>query len=143
MIDKIYIKQCENAKEIQTGHLFKYGDWYVVREDTLAFTSRSEELIGKYLLPEIYSDTTFMKNRYMLWLPTQAQLQEMLDTIFYSPKDINGIVNMVVGFDLWVRQNWMPFTSMESLWLAFVMKELYEKTWNGEDWVETNKVPSV
>ena len=28
------------------------------------------------------------------------------------------------------------FASMEQLWLAFVMKELYSKVWNGEDWVE-------
>jgi len=26
------------------------------------------------------------------------------------------------------------FTSMEQLWLAFVMKEKYGKVWNGEDW---------
>ena len=25
-------------------------------------------------------------------------------------------------------------TSMEQLWLAFVMKELYNKIWNGEEW---------
>jgi len=27
------------------------------------------------------------------------------------------------------------FESMEQLWLAFVMKELYGKVWNGEEWV--------
>ena len=29
-----------------------------------------------------------------------------------------------------------PFTSMEQLWLAFVMKELYQKKWTGEDWIQ-------
>jgi len=26
------------------------------------------------------------------------------------------------------------FNSMEQLWLAFVMKEKFDKVWNGEDW---------
>jgi len=26
------------------------------------------------------------------------------------------------------------FTSMEQLWLAFVMKEKYNKVWNGKEW---------
>ena len=26
--------------------------------------------------------------------------------------------------------------SMEQLWLAFVMKEKYEKTWDGTNWIE-------
>lgn len=30
----------------------------------------------------------------------------------------------------------LTFTSMEQLWLAFVMKEKYNKVWNGEGWVE-------
>ena len=29
--------------------------------------------------------------------------------------------------------------TMEQLWLAFVMKSLYQKTWNGEDWIGENK----
>ncbi len=27
------------------------------------------------------------------------------------------------------------FTSMEQLWLAFVMKEKYNKVWDGEEWI--------
>ena len=29
----------------------------------------------------------------------------------------------------------LSFTSREQLWLAFLVKEKYNKTWNGEDWV--------
>jgi len=28
------------------------------------------------------------------------------------------------------------FTSMEQLWLAFVMNEKYNKVWNGKDWMK-------
>ena len=30
-------------------------------------------------------------------------------------------------------------SSMEQLWLAFVMKSKYNKTWNGEDWINVRK----
>jgi len=31
------------------------------------------------------------------------------------------------------------FTSMEQLWLAFVMKEKYGKVWDRKDWIEYAK----
>ncbi len=34
------------------------------------------------------------------------------------------------------HQYWSQFTSMEQLWLAFTMKVMYGKIWNGEDWVK-------
>jgi len=39
-------------------------------------------------------------------------------------------------FDDWAKLHWPPFHSMEQLWLAFVMKELYNKQWSGEEWVK-------
>ncbi len=32
--------------------------------------------------------------------------------------------------------NRTTYTSMEQLWLAFVMKELYSKQWNGNNWIK-------
>lgn len=34
-------------------------------------------------------------------------------------------------------QHWL--ISMEQLWLAFVMKELYNKQWDGEKWISLEK----
>lgn len=80
-----------------------------------------------------------------IWLPRQDRLQEMIkkpeesaygltvrllefiDTQGFgkdrtASKDINFILNIVRAM------------SMEQLWLAFVMHEKFNKTWNGEDW---------
>lgn len=69
-----------------------------------------------------------------IWLPRQDQLQEML-----SIKDVPLQSVAWVGYLLCLLQydfaRWT--TSMEQLWLAFVMKEKYNKVWNGDNW---NKV---
>ena len=77
-------------------------------------------------------------NDYCIWLPTQAQLQGLLNKDSYY-KFLPTLVNM---FNLYVksipRKQYSPDgwtnLSMESLWLAFVMSELYSKQWNGKDW---------
>jgi len=74
-----------------------------------------------------------------IWLPRQDQLQKMLRI-----KDLTCLLEGFHSFcgagdqgyiylkeDKYVSQ----FHSMEQLWLAFVMKELYSKVWNGEAWV--------
>ena len=34
------------------------------------------------------------------------------------------------------KKYFLQFSSFEQLWLVFVMKEKYGKTWNGQDWVK-------
>ncbi len=78
---------------------------------------------------------------YQIWLPRQDQLQEMLDTDIFKILDrfISWIGNwdceindycVLNGFRLEIEE----YKSMEQLWLAFVMKEKYNKVWNGKDW---------
>ena len=67
-------------------------------------------------------------------LVTQNQrLQDMINNRWTS-------VDMVWHLSKWANNTtceWgaTTFNSMEQLWLAFVMHELYSKTWNGKDWV--------
>jgi len=69
------------------------------------------------------------------WLPRQDQLQEMVKrgNAKFHPYNL-----------LWrlmrFAHNSFDCTTMEQLWLAFVMKEKYNKTWNGEDWIQRNKL---
>lgn len=71
-----------------------------------------------------------------VWLPRQDQLQEM----------VGGFEAGFIDWREW-KKNIYPsfggytnpfsklgFTSFEQLWLAFVMKEKYDKVWNGERW---------
>jgi len=70
-----------------------------------------------------------------VWLPRQDQLQEMIelvDGVNYHFQDLNR------HFSDWIKRHdcrWMHCTaSAEQLWLAFVMKEKYNKAWNGKEW---------
>ena len=71
------------------------------------------------------------KNRF-LWLPRQDQLQEMISiypTQFRADSSVPW--HSFLADDITVEGK---FDSMEQLWLAFVMKEKYNKVWNGEEW---------
>jgi hypothetical protein len=59
----------------------------------------------------------------------QDQLQEILKY------QLGG---MIMLFHEWIEKSVFPdntHDSMEQLWLAFVMKELHNKVWNGTDWI--------
>ena len=56
----------------------------------------------------------------------QDQLQEMVN-------QSKNVVDLMASVLYWSAGKY--FLSMEQLWLAFVMKELYGKVWNGEEWV--------
>ncbi len=69
----------------------------------------------------------------LLWpLFRQDQLQEM------APFDEGSSQQMAASLSAFICVNEAAycerFTSMEQLWLAFVMKEKYEKVWNGSEW---------
>ncbi len=71
-----------------------------------------------------------------VFLPSQAELQKMLDYEF--PYD------MIKDFYLWsnslsVSEQELHKT-MEQLWLGFVMLYNYRKKWNGKDWFEIEKL---
>jgi hypothetical protein len=74
-----------------------------------------------------------------IWLPTQSQLQEMVKKHW----DDYSIVACLDDFQDWVLNQcdgleWshkVKNLSMEQLWLAFVIKELHNKVWDGEKWI--------
>lgn len=67
-----------------------------------------------------------------IWLPTQAQLQKMVFGDFDNP--IYVIEQFTAFHKKW---QWLDFTSMEQLWLAFVMKEKWNKVWVNEEWLSS------
>ncbi len=68
-----------------------------------------------------------------VWLPTQSQLQEMVEDKFFSTRD------MIQYFAEWVKCDTANLwdISMEQLWLAFCMAEKFNKVWNGSKWIAT------
>ena len=119
---KEYILMCEKAGEIQK--LWEYrkrGDFCVFKNtNNLWVIGCSNQF--KNPVSENYS-----------WLPRQDQLQEMVlknNTKVYSLGQFTKWVLEDICCNNMEANKW----SMEQLWLAFVMKEKYNKVWNGKEW---------
>ena len=115
---KEYIKMCEGAEEIQTIKcLYDLGQIGI-------------KVVGADWFYLYDTDTSFPK---IIWLPRQDQLQEMVE---------GEPLQQLYRFNEWLTdcakepENYHHNfeNSMEQLWLAFVMKEKYQKTWDGEKW---------
>lgn len=143
---KIYIKMCEKSTEIQklrpNDLKSSYMNWFcVIREN--GEPAEPFGFYGQYCLDYLEE----------VWLPRQEQLQKMLITdkkfidSWVGEKDckkvsldtlIYAFYRESLDFDRDDEHIGLKFafSSMEQLWLAFIMKEKYNKTWNGEDWVK-------
>jgi len=82
-----------------------------------------------YIIPvNLHINTLGYKS---IWLPRQDQLQEMVTDKGYFRF---SLIELFYRFCM-NTLNILRFTSMEQLWLAFVMKTKYNKIWDGEDWI--------
>jgi hypothetical protein len=155
-----YIKMCD-CPEIQdlrpVGEEYIDGDWYKMGDHYTRDLKPGFEILevtkdpdwfenDKYFEsartitfePMVVERTTGYDNSSWLperdegdiWLPRQDQLQEMLDS---------DLPFILVDFYYFARDDVpaisVEFTTMEQLWLAFVMKEKYNKVWSGTEWV--------
>ena len=136
-----YIKMCKRAEEIQ-------GQWKPAEADFMFNTAVGETTFIRVNRTtdrrRRHHSIPYNKDRFF-WLPRQDQLQEMVGVQdarelllsfhrFTHPAD--GMSIRQEDFeDVKARTKYRSlFTSMEQLWLAFVMKEKYNKVWNGGDW---------
>lgn len=126
MITKNYIKMCEKAEEIQKAWKPKQFDSY-----------GSEEYKKAFILDELgmINHIEKYKSSYK-WLPTQEQLQEMIE---YKTKNGETYLDC---FYFWASKKYNCFVfgrdkiTWNELWLAFVMKEKWNKEWTGSKWVK-------
>jgi len=145
---KEYIKMCEKAKELQSSHTLKIGD-YVVRfwrPENAGWRIRSSAGDGIVNWISIDSHTIIGNNwaHYrdeVIWLPYQDQLQELLK----DSHTLGAILRGLYWFydddvtckcaEIGIARRKMLDT-IEQFTLAFVMDELYKKKWNdeGERW---------
>lgn len=134
-----YIKMCEKAEEIQKLRMsneFDDGDWFYDREEAEVYP-----VVGSWWYHHQSACFEVMGGDINcidtdVWLPRQDQLQEMLWSSFEGKNRyaIYEIVEAFKDYTFNTRQHMLFDPSMEQLWLAFVMKEKYDKTWNGEKW---------
>ena len=126
--DPIYIKRCD-CEEIQGGRDvtemdWDWGDYYYGLE--------YDPPIGLY-----YPEENF---RFLIghtvWLPRQDQLQEMYRLKGETDLEVLADFSLILLLSPSRGKYYWQFTSMEQLWLAFVMKECYGKVWSGTDWIK-------
>ena len=141
---KEYVKMCEEAKEIQSA--WKPKEWDYTFGDKACYGEKLWCILpdniadgGVYgLSPENFEEE---KDRTLLWLPRQDQLQKMVGEGY-------PLILRFEHFSDWAKTDltlkesicggtqFAKFNSMEQLWLAFVMKEKFKKQWNGKDWIK-------
>ena len=122
---KEYIKMCD-CEEIQNNWKPKEDDLYAY----IRFLPLDKSIYlycTRRLNPEEIKKAT--------WLPQQDQLQEMVDTENYTPEDLLNMLYFYCIKHNGRKDNTEKAQSMEQLWLAFVMKEKHNKTWDGNRWI--------
>jgi len=119
-----YIKMCKKAEEIQDlwdrNH---YDFFYNPDHKSICITGYYDE------------DGEYLRGKRAIWLPRQSQLQEMVGDYQECCNLLHDYFDCEDGDRLETLWDY-TLTSMEQLWLAFVMKEKYHKVWNTEDWVK-------
>jgi len=142
-----YIKMADYP-EIQNKWIPSIGDIFSHRENGKVETNPIYETTldwadGKTSLIPVAITWPEWRNRF-IWLPHQDQLQEMVVKYRHPTIDEERYCAYYLYLDFY---DWLPrhgsilerkgrinCNSMEQLWLAFVMKEKYNKVWNGDEW---------
>lgn len=133
---EILMKMCEKATEIQKKWIPSGDDVYLERDAT---DPDNDHLRNLEINDQNLCSSSIVNSikKTGIWLPRQDQLQEMI------AKDgkCDCLDCLVSGLHNFHYSHTRPpnFTSMEQLWLAFVMKEKYGKRWDGADWVLASK----
>ena len=128
---KEYIKMCEKAEEIKETRIPSNDD--ILLHNICPKCMLETEVHPNPMYMHICEHCKWSGNYndlLFIWLPRQDQLQKMVNE--------NNLTALLQDFISWLsKQCNLPMhnTSMEQLWLAFVMKEKYNKIWNGEEWL--------
>lgn len=150
-VSKKYVEMCEKATEIQELWQYDDGDFYLHRFTDNNTDDKSKDLIGKDInmtlciscnVKDSYGDqyiSEYNPKGENIWLPRQDQLQDIVfegETFgSHTPtamfKLLSDYLHRIKNPDC---EYWHNFESMEQLWLSFVMKEKYSKTWGGKEW---------
>jgi len=104
------------------------------------------ELVGKQT---VCIATHNLPHSTTTWLPRQDQLQEIMEWENNIPTEVVWKLRqfheyydpppcMSTKYYKSQPPNYtLQFTTMEQLWLAFVMKEKYNKIWDKDNWITT------
>ena len=139
--DNIYIKMCKKAREIQKLAKVEDGSWFFCEcKDIknyphgygLNLGSESDADNGNEKLIDSSTDT---------WLPSQEQLQEIYgEDLFKICTSFSEFCMSSYVMKSTKQPGSKPlamyvFKNTNQLWLAFVMKEKFNKIWKDKEWI--------
>ena len=138
------IARCIKAVEIQAL-------WKPANGDFCWHDNDGDDYMGQWEFPAewtiVHIDNVRPQDWWLnwIWLPRQDQLQKMIsesgEDQYYDLRSLWEWTREGPEGEDWQTQYSQQFKTMEQLWLAFVMKEKYNKVWDSGDWkVQTSKV---
>jgi len=131
-----YLKMCKKAHEIQKDYMFHYGDYCIITKykyEQIAILQMYEKTKYRCILMFDNGCSVMVVPDYLILIPSQDQLQRMVIDESDYPSD--DLYKLKAKFESWLEYE-PPHTSYNELWLAFVMKEKYNKVWSDkkENW---------
>jgi len=142
------ILMCEKATEIQALWIPDCGDVIVLPNPddrivivTEHLNTKPGEILDRFVevaFPKSYHpNRDYKKIKGATWLPRQDQLQEMLiDTVKIGDTTIPPVALIGKLVQYYENHGVHNYTdTFEQYWLCIVMKEKYNKVWNGNDWI--------
>ena len=159
---EIYIKMCESADVIQERWKQCYGDYiylggdYILDRIGRLIPDICKKNVQKFKILRFvtfnYDQTDFFSHVNLatcIWLPCQDQLQQIIidfvknllwrhDKAFEIAliKNEFRLISRIDNKNMEVNNSLYEhnYKTIEQLLLALIMKEKYNKIWNGEDW---------
>jgi hypothetical protein len=136
-VSETYIKMCQKATEIQVG-LWNGGDFtWLPGDDMVRIVVKPSTAVHEQDAVVWLETICDLNDLDAVWLPRQDQLQGLVDGDVYNQTyDIFDFASGAYFDDQFDgNEPGKVFPSWEQMWLRFVMREKFSKTWNGEDWV--------
>jgi hypothetical protein len=157
---KEYILMCEKAEEIQEEWKPITGDVYDGRSNITKgiHILKQPECLNRYKwdhiwlprqdqLQDIYINYRHEKYSEEIKKDYGENDGEYLNKIYEAKKMKRWVMNSLMHFKYFCESpcpfseykdsaNWKKYDTYEQLWLAFVMKEKYNKKWNGKEWIK-------
>lgn len=132
-----YIKMASKATKVQEEWERTVGDWYTTHMERSEGNPPSLIDAGwfQYEIDELFTPEKLKKcTRHWIWLPLQHQLQGM---VYVGPNmsRFHSYRDLAICFGVQM-QDGGPNWSLEELWLAFIMKERWNKCWIDGEWKE-------
>ena len=132
---KEYIKMCE---KVDLDFEFNIGDFVFLdnKVQPIIYADHQHYMVDNswesYI--KVPSSLKLFNSEEAIPMYRQDQLQNMIGDFKFIWSKTNQFISESAEYK--IKHGIMKDYSMEQLWLAFVMKEKYNKTWNRKEWVK-------